>query len=150
MPKNTSQPALSMEGDWLTHFNAALPLHVVCTQVQVNFRNGSHPLPLTSPTSSCLNVKRYQIGQILLITPYHTSWRQDPPGLEWKYWQVFRNKTVISVWYFVKERNMKEDNVVIAVCSNHTGIHKDWEMLGRGAAAVGTDAHANSITPLLD
>lgn len=75
MPKNKSQPAMSTQGG-LTHtLTVALPLHVVCTQVQVNFRNGTHPPP-PSPTS-CLNVKRYQIGQILLITPHHKS---GPPG----------------------------------------------------------------------
>lgn len=30
-------------------------------------------------------------------------------------------------------------------CSNHTGIHKDWEIVERRAAAAGTDAHADSI-----
>lgn len=49
-------------------FNAALHLHAFCTQVQVNFRNG------TSPTSSLSHflLRREEIlkpGQILLITP---------------------------------------------------------------------------------
>lgn len=59
-------------------FNAALHLHAFCTQVQVNFRNG------TSPTSSLSHflLQREDIlkpGQILLITPQRESWRETPP-----------------------------------------------------------------------
>lgn len=90
--------------------------------------DSSSPSSPPSPTS-CHNVKRYQIGQILLITPHHHDTTTSPSKVEWKYWQVFRNITVTIVWYFVKESYMKEHNVVTAaalIIQESTKTEKLW------------------------
>lgn len=59
-------------------FNAALPLHAFCTQVQVNFRNGTSPAPsLSHFLLQCEEILKP--GQILLITPQHESQCEPPP-----------------------------------------------------------------------
>lgn len=48
-----AKPCVCQEVGRLTHTqNVALPLHAVCTRVQVNFRNGTHTLlfPLLLPS----------------------------------------------------------------------------------------------------
>lgn len=99
-------------------FNAALPLHAFCTQVQVNFRNGTSPAPsLSHFLLQCEEILKP--GQILLITPQHESWSEPPHhscrGRAKQCRQVFRSQTDTSAWYLAKERRAdveKEDRVV--------------------------------------
>lgn len=105
----------------------------------MNFRNGTPP---SSPTSYH-NVKRYQTGQILLISPYHKSWHRTPHCRK-KILTSIQKNSHLSLVFCEGERHERE-GCCESSCSNHTGIQKAWEMLGRGATALGADAHDNSI-----
>lgn len=98
--------------------NVALPLHDVCTQVQVNFRNGAHPPPssfsLQFPATMWRNSKT---GQILLITPH---WMKILTSIQ-------KENRPLDLIFSEGERHEKE-NVVTAAALITEESKKGWEM----------------------
>lgn len=157
VPPLKSYPAISMnqvcfEGGgvgvyWLTHtLNAALFCH---GNLWLMFAHRSRWISGMGLTLPFLSHFLPQCEEILHRTntanaSRHKTWHRSPLG---------RMKILTSI--------QKQNNVIIVVIcegarhervqccdsdgSNHTGIYKDWEMLGRGAVAVGKNTHANSI-----
>lgn len=112
-------------GGGLTHtLNVDLPLHAVCTRVQVNFRNGTHP-PLPSPTSSC-NVKGYQTSTNIFNSS--SSWvvaPGPPAGLRMKILTSIQKQNshhrLVFLWRRGDERGWCFDRSD----ANHAGIHRE-------------------------
>lgn len=97
----------------LTHaLNVVLPLHAVCTRVQVNFRNGAHTLlfPLLLPSLMWRDTK---LGQILLIAPRHKLCLGNQPlGAEWKILTSIQKQNNHHLQVFSGAEGMKEDSVL--------------------------------------
>lgn len=115
--------------------NVACPLSVekppagVCTQVQVNFRNGTHPPPFISPP---LHATMWNRTNIVNNNHKSNDAGSPPPPL------LGRMKILTSIQ---KHNKHERGQMLWQQCSNHAGIHDPgWEMSGRRAAA-----HANSI-----
>lgn len=107
----------------MTHSpNVALPLHAVCTKVQVNFRNGTDT-PLPSPTSSC-NVTKYQTWTNIVNNSSSYMMVQDPPRGRMKILTGIQKQNNRLNLVFCEGERWERGLCFDRSCSNHAGIHR--------------------------